>query len=165
MKQDKKLYSQTEIAKIAGVSKATVSRYISKMDVSATTKDNAKLYDETVLKQVQKAYKPHKNTNGERLSTIQLLQEQIAQLKKENDRLTNENQQLNQRISEKDDELKEDKNQIIQVTNKSIELSNKLTQLTDQAQQLNVLDKRAIDEPHQEQQEEKPKTKKHWWPF
>lgn len=153
MKQDKKLYSQTEIAKIAGVSKATVSRYISKMDVSTTTKNNAKLYDETILKQVQKAYKPHKSASGERLSTIQLLQEQIAQLKKENDRLTNENQQLNQKINEKDDELKEDKKQIIQVTNKSIELSNKLTQLTDQAQQLNVLDKKELEIP----------PKKHWW--
>lgn len=153
MKQDKKLYSQTEIAKIAGVSKATVSRYISKMDVSATTKDNAKLYDETVLKQVQKAYKPHKNTNGERLSTIQLLQEQIAQLKEENNRLIHENKQLNEKLSTKDKELAEDKNKLTQLTDKSLELAQKLTQLTDQAQQLNVLDKKELETP----------PKKHWW--
>lgn len=153
MKQDKKLYSQTEIAKIAGVSKATVSRYIGKMNVSATTKDNAKLYDETILKQVQKAYKTHKTSSNERLSTIQLLQEQISQLKEENNRLIHENKQLNEKLSTKDKELAEDKNKLTQLTDKSLELAQKLTQLTDQAQQLNVLDKKELETP----------PKKHWW--
>ncbi|MGZ0157595.1 LacI family DNA-binding transcriptional regulator (plasmid) [Lactobacillus johnsonii] len=153
MKQHRRLYSQTEIAKIAGVSKATVSRYISKLDVSATTKDNAKLYDETVLKQVQEAYKIHKNNKNERLSTIQLLQEQISQLKEENTRLIYENKQLNQKVNQKDQELNEDKNKIAELTNKTIELAQELTQLTNQAQRLNVLDKKEIQPP----------KKKHWW--
>jgi|SRR5699024_851476 len=121
MKQQK-LYSQTEIANLLGISKATVSRYLNKHNVSATTKNNSKLYPETVLQQIKKAYTPSKSKTKEHISTIQLLQDQIAQLQAEN-------QTLKEQLKIKD---------------KQIETANKLT---DQAQQLNVLDKKELDSP------------------
>lgn len=121
MKQQK-LYSQTEIASLLGISKATVSRYLNKHNVSATTKNNSKLYPETVLQQIKKAYTPSKSKTKEHISTIQLLQDQIAQLQAEN-------QTLKEQLKIKD---------------KQIETANKLT---DQAQQLNVLDKKELDSP------------------
>ena len=39
MKQESKMYSQTEIADLIGISKATVSRYLKKHNVTATTKN------------------------------------------------------------------------------------------------------------------------------
>ena len=121
MKQQK-LYSQTEIANLLGISKATVSRYLNKHNVSGTTKNNSKLYPETVLQQIKKAYTPSKSKTKEHISTIQLLQDQIAQLQAEN-------QTLKEQLKIKD---------------KQIETANKLT---DQAQQLNVLDKKELDSP------------------
>lgn len=48
MKQEEKLYSQTELADKIGVSKGTLSKWISKNDVSPETiKGNRKLYKET----------------------------------------------------------------------------------------------------------------------
>ena len=46
MKQQIKYYNQTEIADILGVSKATISRYINKLDISGNIKNKEKLYDE-----------------------------------------------------------------------------------------------------------------------
>lgn len=146
MKQ-KKLYSQTEIANIIGISKATVSRYLSKNNVTATSKNNAKLYPETILQQIKKAQKPARTKNKDHLSTIQLLQEQIAQLKEEN-------KSLKVQLKEKDELLKTQltiKDQQIQT---AYELIEKTSTLVDQAQKLNALDKPKA---------EKPKKKKHWW--
>ncbi|MBU5284382.1 helix-turn-helix domain-containing protein [Limosilactobacillus reuteri] len=44
MKQSKKYYNQTEIADLLGVSKATISRYIKKLDVSGIEENKAKMY-------------------------------------------------------------------------------------------------------------------------
>src|SRR5699024_11875705 len=63
-----------------------------------------------------------KSKTKEHISTIQLLQDQIAQLQAEN-------QTLKEQLKIKD---------------KQIETANKLT---DQAQQLNVLDKKELDSP------------------
>ncbi len=117
MKQQEKLYNQAEIADITGLSKATVSRYLRKNHVPETIRNNAKLYPETVLKQIQKDQKPHKNKQNQHPSTIQLLLEQISQLK-------NENTTLKEQLKIKD---------------KQIET---LSTLTSQAQQLNALDKK-----------------------
>lgn len=38
MKQQSKYYNQTEIANLLGVSKATISRYLKKLDVSSIEK-------------------------------------------------------------------------------------------------------------------------------
>ena len=122
MKQESKMYSQTEIADLIGISKATVSRYLKKHNVTATTKNNAKLYPETILHQTKNAQKGNNTNNKEHVSTIQLLQDQIAQLKVEN-------KTLREQLKIKDEQIKS---------------ANKLA---DQAQSLNLLDKKEIQSP------------------
>ena len=122
MKQSEKEYTQTEIANILRVSKATVSRYIKKLDVSGNNINNSKVYSETVLKQLKKEIKPHKNKEKTHISTISLLQEQIAQLK-------SENATLKEQLKIKDEQIKT------------------ANRLADQAQQLNALDKKEIEPP------------------
>lgn len=56
MKQDIKYYNQTEIADLIGVSKATVSRYLKKNNVSGNIKNNSKVYPETSIGGSQKEY-------------------------------------------------------------------------------------------------------------
>ena len=122
MKQQTKYYNQTEIADILGVSKATISRYINKLNISGNTQNKEKLYPETILKQLKKQLKPTNNNKTHAPSTIQLLQDQIAQLK-------DENKTLKEQLKIKDEQIK---------------TANKLV---DQAQQLNALDKPKLEEP------------------
>lgn len=122
MKQQIKYYNQTEIADILDVSKATISRYINKLNISGNTQNKEKLYPETILKQLKKQLKPTNNNKTHAPSTIQLLQDQIAQLK-------DENKTLKEQLKIKDEQIK---------------TANKLA---DQAQQLNALDKPKLEEP------------------
>lgn len=133
MKHQKKYYNQTEIANLLGVSKATVSRYIKKLNVSGIEENKAKMYPETILKQLKKETKSDNSKKNTPPSTIQLLQQQIEQLKEEN-------KTLKEQLKIKD--------QQITTANK---LAEKTSQLADQAQQLNALDKPKLQEP------------KHWW--
>lgn len=138
MKHQEKYYNQREISDILGISKATASRYLNKLDVSAKEKNGAKLYSETVLKQLKKQIKVNQNSKNSKStpSTIQLLQEQVDQLKKEVELLQEQ----------------------LKIKDKQIETAN---QLADQAQKLNALDKDkkelSVLVP-----EKKPR-KKHWW--
>lgn len=134
MKQQERYYNQRQIADILGVSKATVSRYLNKLDVSAKEENGAKLYPETILKQLKNQIRINKKSNNSKStpSTIQLLQEQVDQLKKEVELLKEQ----------------------LKIKDKQIET---LASLTAQAHQLNALDKKELPEP-----KEKPR-KKHWW--
>lgn len=122
MKHQVKYYNQTELADLLGVSKATISRYINKLNISGNTQNKEKLYPETILKQLKKQLKPTNNNKTHAPSTIQLLQDQIAQLK-------DENKTLKEQLKIKDEQIK---------------TANKLA---DQAQQLNALDKPKLKEP------------------
>lgn len=122
MKQQIKYYNQTEIADILGVSKATISRYINKLDISGNIKNKEKLYPETILKQLRNELKPTKTNKNHAPSTIQLLQDQIEQLK-------DENKTLKEQLKIKDEQIKT------------------ANQLADQAQKLNALDKPKLEEP------------------
>ena len=133
MKQQIKYYNQTEIADLLGVSKATISRYLKKNNIPGNIKNKSKVYPETILKQLKKELKPKKTKDNNHISTIQLLQDQIAQLKAENTT-------LKEQLKIKDEQIKS---------------ANKLA---DQAQSLNLLDKKELPKPD----EIKPK-KKHWW--
>lgn len=123
MKQRKFIYTQTDIANKIGVSKATVSRYLSKKDVARIVSGNSILYDETTLEQASKDLKKTK-TAEKRPSIIELLEAQIDQLKQEN-------QLLKEQLKIKD---------------KQIET---LATLTTQAQQLNALDKKELPKPEE----------------
>ena len=133
MKQRLKYYNQTEIADLLGVSKATISRYIKKLNVSGIEENKSKIYPETILKQLKKEIKSDNSKKNTPPSTIQLLQQQIEQLKEEN-------KTLKEQLKIKD--------QQITTANK---LAEKTSQLADQAQQLNALDKPKLQES------------KHWW--
>lgn len=122
MKHQVKYYNQTELADLLGVSKATISRYINKFNISGNTKNKEKLYPETILKQLKKELKTTNSNKTHAPSTIQLLQDQIAQLKDENKTLKEQ----------------------LKIKDKQIETANKLA---DQAQQLNALDKPKLEEP------------------
>lgn len=122
MKQSKKYYNQTEIADLLGVSKATISRYIKKLGVSGIEENKAKIYPETVLKQLRKEIKQDNSKKNTPPSTIQLLQDQIEQLKEENKLLKEQ----------------------LKIKDQQIATANKLA---DQAQHLNVLDKPKLEEP------------------
>jgi len=138
MKHREKYYNQREIADILGISKATASRYLNKLGVSAKEENGAKLYSEMVLKQLKKQIKANQNHKNPKStpSTIQLLQEQVDQLKKEVELLKEQSK----------------------IKDKQIETAN---HLADQAQQLNALDKDKKELPIIEAKE-KPR-KKHWW--
>ena len=140
MKQNKKLYSQAEIAKITGLSKATVSRKIKQLKVAGKLQQSSKLYDETILKLVQKDKKSTKEKT-DYLSPLKLLQDQVDQLKEEN-------KTLKKQLEIKDSQI------------------TALTALTSQAQQLNALDKNTPDRPINYQKSEPTSRKKrHWWNF
>ena len=140
MKQNKKLYSQAEIAKITGLSKATVSRKIKQLKVAGKLQQGSKLYDETILKLVQKDKKSTKEKT-DYLSPLKLLQDQVDQLKEEN-------KTLKKQLEIKDSQI------------------TALTALTSQAQQLNALDKNTLDRPINYQKSEPTSRKKrHWWNF
>lgn len=136
MKRKERYYNQRQIAEILGISKATASRYLNKIDVAAKEENGAKLYPETILKQLKEQIKLNQTPNSSKKSpsTIQLLQEQIDQLK---------------------DEVKILKEQL-KIKDEQIKLANKLA---DQAQQLNVLDKKELQQPNANNEEKK----KHWW--
>ena len=138
MKHREKYYNQREIADILGISKATASRYLNKLGVSAKEENGAKLYSEMVLKQLKKQIKANQNHKNPKStpSTIQLLQEQVDQLKKEVELLKEQ----------------------LKIKDKQIETAN---HLADQAQQLNALDKDKKALPIIEAKE-KPRNK-HWW--
>lgn len=122
MKHQVKYYNQTELADLLGVSKATISRYINKLNISGNIKNKEKLYPETILKQLRNELKPTKTNKNHAPSTIQLLQDQIEQLK-------NENKTLKEQLKIKDEQIKT------------------ANQLADQAQKLNALDKPKLEEP------------------
>lgn len=136
MKHKERYYNQRQIAEILGISKATASRYLNKIDVSAKEENGAKLYPETILKQLKEQLKSNQTISSSKKSpsTIQLLQEQVDQLK-------DEVKILKEQLKIKDEQIK--------ATNK----------LADQAQQLNVLDKKELQQPEVNKEEKK----KHWW--
>lgn len=144
MKQKEKYYNQRQIADILSVSKATASRYLNKLDVSYTEENGAKLYPETVLKQLKSEIKSNKATAIKRTvpTATELLQNQVEQLQEQIKQLKDEIQILNNQLKIKDEQIK---------------TANKIA---DQAQQLNRLDKTELPEP---KIEDKPEKKKHWW--
>lgn len=145
MKQKEKFYNQRQIANILGISKATASRYLSKLDISYTEENGAKLYSETVLKQLKSEIKSSKISAIKRTvpTATELLQNQVEQLQEQIKQLKEEIQILNNQLKIKDEQIK---------------TANKLA---DQAQQLNRLDKKELPKP--EQIKDEVPRKKHWW--
>ena len=138
MKHKERYYNQRQIAEILGISKATASRYLNKIDVSAKEENGAKLYPETILKQLKEQLKSNQTISSSKKSpsTIQLLQDQIDQLK-------DEIKTLKEQLKIKDDQIKAANN------------------IANQAQTLNFADKKELKLHHPETIIED--KKKHWW--
>ena len=153
MKQELKLLSQREIAERLGVSKGTLSKWLSKNNVSEETKKgNKKLYQETIIQQYQNAHKSNNEATSNGFSTVDFLQKELQWKQAEIDELKQDGKQKDATIAD---------------------LANKLAKLADQAQQLNLTDKddnklqRLTDNQFQKQDgavnSPAEPTSHHWW--
>lgn len=151
MKQEIKLLSQREIAERIGISKSTLSKWLSKNNVSAETKKgNKKLYRETIIQQYRNAHKANDDNASSGFSTIDFLQKELQQKQQEINELKQDGKQKDATIAD---------------------LASKLAKLADQAQQLNLTDKddnklkKLTDKKNQNGLAEKVDYLKpqHWW--
>ena len=147
MKQEIKLLSQREIAERIGISKSTLSKWLSKNNVSAETKKgNKKLYRETIIQQYRNAHKANDDNASSGFSTIDFLQKELQQKQQEINDLKQEGKQKDSTIAD---------------------LAGKLAKLADQAQQLNLTDKDknkliALNGQNQDVKK-KVVSDTHWW--
>lgn len=153
MKQELKLLSQREIAERLGVSKGTLSKWLSKNNVSEETrKGNKKLYQETIIQQYQNAHKSNNEATSNGFSTVDFLQKELQRKQAEIDELKQDGKQKDATIAD---------------------LANKLAKLADQAQQLNLTDKdnnklQRLTNDHYQKQDKSinssaEPTPHHWW--
>src|SRR5699024_8810045 len=109
MKQEEKLYSQTELADKIGVSKGTLSKWISKNDVSPETiKGNRKLYKETIIEQQRLEIEYLKKKLDEK-------DDQIAAYAGKFAKLADQAQQLN--LADKPQLIQNNKNDVVSSKN------------------------------------------------
>lgn len=147
MKQSINLLSQREIAERIGISKSTLSKWLSKNNVSAETKKgNKKLYRETIIQQYRNAHKANDDNASSGFSTIDFLQKELQQKQLEINELKQEGKQKDATIAD---------------------LAGKLAKLADQAQQLNLTDKDknkliALNGQNQDVKK-KVVSDTHWW--
>jgi len=147
MKQEINLLSQREIAERIGISKSTLSKWLSKNNVSAETKKgNKKLYRETIIQQYRNAHKANNDNVSSGFSTIDFLQKELQQKQQEINDLKQEGKQKDSTIAD---------------------LAGKLAKLADQAQQLNLTDKDknkliALNGQNQDVKK-KVVSDTHWW--
>ena len=128
MKQDRKLLTQTEIARKLSVSKGNLSKWIKKENVSPVAEEgNKKLFDETLINKYKEAHKPSEINKSKSFSTVEFLQEQLKQKQEENN-------ELKARVKELEDQLKDQNSEVLS-------LAHEFSKLADQAQQLNLVDK------------------------
>lgn len=128
MKQEKELLTQTEIAREIGISKGTLSKWITKNNVSPKQeKGNKKLYSRKLVKQYLDSKKSNDSKESHSFSTIDFLKSEV-------DRKRDENKVLRDRISDLEKQLNEKNQQVY-------DLADKFAKLADQAQQLNLADK------------------------
>lgn len=121
MKQEEKLYTQTELANKIGVSKGTLSKWISKKNVSPIQeKGNKKLYKKTIVNEYLQSKKQDKKDKKQSFSTIEFLKEEVERQRLEIERLEH-------KLDEKDAQIGR--------------YADKFAKLADQAQQLNLTDK------------------------
>lgn len=151
MKQEINLLSQREIAERIGISKSTLSKWLSKNNVSAETKKgNKKLYRETIIQQYRNAHKADDDNASSGFSTIDFLQKELQQKQQEINELKQDGKQKDATIAD---------------------LASKLAKLADQAQQLNLTDKddnrlkRLTSSKNRNESAEKVNDLKpqHWW--
>ncbi|WP_405316303.1 DNA-binding protein [Lactobacillus helveticus] len=101
-----KTYTVTQIANIAGVSKASVSRWLADRHVTPDhIKGKAKYFKSTYVEQYLEAHRAPHNKAFELPTTTELLQQQISQLREENKRLVARIEKQDKQIKEKDQQI------------------------------------------------------------
>lgn len=152
---DKKLLSVTEIADRLGIDKSTVSRWLAAHNVAPeATNGRAKLYSATIATKIAKEKKGDKSAKRETISPVMLLQEQVAQLRDENQFLRDHIKQLEEQLTIKDSQIES-----------SNRLADQAQKLTSQAQQLHYLDspKDGSKTAQKSSEDEKQQKKKRWF--
>lgn len=136
MKQQKELYSQNKLADMLGISRGTFSKWLKDNSVSPEQLNGQrKLYSKTVIEQYKKMREVRENNTSSRLTTVELLQNDLDEKQKEMDYLRQQLKEKDKVIADKDEVIKDS-------NNKLYELGNKVAKLADQAQQLNLADKK-----------------------
>lgn len=97
------------------------------MFIQNSKKGQRKLYDETVIEQYKRSEKANSSKGLKRLTTIELLQDNLKEKQQEIDYLKQQLKEKDARIREKDQTISE--------------FGLKFAKLADQAQQLNLADK------------------------
>lgn len=121
MKHDIKLFSQREVADRLGVSKGTLSKWLSKNNISEDKKvGNKKLYPETIIKQYKAAHKSSAAKVSGGFSTVDFLQKMLQEKQEEINKLKQETESKDATIAD---------------------LAKEFAKLANQAQQLNLTDK------------------------
>lgn len=141
IKTKTKTYTTSDLASICGVTVGSISVFIKKNNLKPTKtgQNNAKYYDDSVLKQLRLHYEKSKSKRDKTTNT-QDLRTQLAVSNAENDLLRNELETAKSTIKILQNELTIKNSQI-----------NKLQDLTNQAQQLDL----ATHSQHQELLEQK----------
>ena len=106
MKQSKQLYSQNKIAEILGISRGTFSKWLKENSVSPKQqKGQRKLYDETVIEQYKQSKKTSGSKDSKRLTTAELLQDNLKEKQQEIDYLKEQLEEKDAQITAKKSEL------------------------------------------------------------
>lgn len=168
MKIDKnKTYTVTQIADIAGVSKASVSRWLSDRHVSPDhTKGKAKYFNATYVEQYLKAHKSPRNKVSEIPSTTELLQEQERQLIEENKRLIARIEKQDQQIKEKDQQIANWTSQsaiISKLANDSHNVAQKLLESSNSNVDSDNEESSSVEEVNNQSNENVKKTSNSWF--
>lgn len=144
IKTKTKTYTTSELASICGVTVGSISVFIKKNNLKPTKtgQNNAKYYDDSVLKQLRLHYEKSKSKRDKTTNT-QDLRTQLAVSNAENDLLRNELETAKSTIEILRNELKIKNSQI-----------DKLQDLTNQAQRLDL----ATHTQHQELLEQSQPT-------
>lgn len=132
MKQDNNLLTQTEIAQRLSISKGTLSKWISKNNVSPIKEEgNKKLFDETIIETYKQAHKANNSSESRSFSTIEFLERQLKEKQEEINKKQARIEDLEKQLNQKNDQI--------------YDLADKLATLADQAQRLNLADKKQLE--------------------
>lgn len=146
----RKTYTVSDMARICGVSVASISKYIKRNSLKPvrTGKNNSKYFDDAVLSEIKSYYQSKDEKQSEASSNYKpaTKDDVIAELRARIDELMATNELLR-------DELK--------VKNRQIDDA---IRLADQAQQLDLTTHKQQELPESvKTTEEKPEKKKRWW--
>lgn len=168
MKIDKnKTYTVTQIANIAGVSKASVSRWLADRHISPDhTKGKAKYFKSTYVEQYLEAHRAPHNKASELPTTTELLQEQISLLKEENKRLIERVEKQDQQIKEKDQQIANWTSQsavISKLANDSHDVTRKLLESSNTSAESDNEKSSSVEEANNQSKDNAEKPRPNWF--